>query len=386
MKSVCVVTSTRADFGLFSPLLKQLYQDPQLDVHLVATGAHLSTAQGMTVSEIEQGGFPIAARIPILETGDDAVSESRTMANALCGFADYFTRFRPDMLIVLGDRYEIEAICCAAVNACIPIAHLCGGETTEGAIDECYRHAITKMSYLHFTSCEAYRRRVIRLGEAPDRVYNVGSLSIDNFAHDPGSTMAELEAFVKMTLRRYAVVTFHPVTLEQDAVKRQLHALIAAMRAFPDMQYVITKANADAGGETVNRIWAEAVRQEPLWRLTPSLGMHRYVTALRRACCMIGNSSSGIMEAPAAGIPTVNIGDRQKGRIQADSIINCAPDRDAIASAIALALSRAAAASDNHSDSPFGDGHAAERIAGCITQRLGKDIDLKKSFYDGTEN
>ena len=286
---------------------------------------------------------------------------------------------------MLGDRYEIFAVAAAAAMLGIPIAHLHGGETTEGAVDEFLRHSITKMSDLHFVSCEPYRRRVIQLGEAPERVFNVGALGVENVLHTPLLSAQELDASLGFSLHDapYAVVTFHPVTLEEHTAAGQLAELTAAMDAFPAMNFLITKANADAGGQEINMLWEQATVRHPHWHLTASLGMRRYLSALRDAKLMLGNSSSGMTEAPAMHIPTVNIGDRQKGRMRSESIIDCPPERHAIRAAIEQAMTpefrkRAAAAV-----SPFGDGRTSEKIMAELLRYLrGGPHDRKKVFYD----
>lgn len=383
--TLCVVTSTRAEFGLLLPLLRELDRDKDITLRLVVTGAHFAGSQGNTIQEIAASGIQIDECIDALLASDTEDAISKTAGLTMILFSEYFRRKPCDMLIVLGDRYEIFAVAAAAAFTRIPIAHIHGGEATEGLIDEFVRHSITKMSCLHFASCEPYRRRIIQLGESPERVFNVGALGVDNYLHEPGVSMEELSAFTGLPLasRAYAVVTFHPVTLEDASAQKQVRELIAAMDEFPQLNYIITGANADAGGEGINRIWREAVLQRENWAFVPSLGMQRYVTALRHAYMLLGNSSSGMLEAPAAGIPTVNIGDRQRGRLQADSIINCPPERRAIANAMQTALLDATRAAASAVVNPYGDGHAAERIAATIRQTLAAgDVDLKKRFYD----
>lgn len=385
MKKICVVTSTRADYGILFPLIKRLSDCSDIDLNLVATGTHLDPTFGETIHEIEGHGIPIARTVDIHISGQKQEDMSFAMANALVGFGKYFSESKPDILVVLGDRYEVAAVCCAALNAQIPIAHLHGGELTEGLIDDRYRHAITKMSYLHFTSCEAYRRRVIQLGEAPERVFNVGALGVENALHTPLLSLAELQENLSfdLTSRPYAVVTFHPVTLEQNTAERQMAELIAAMDSFPAMGFIVTKANADAGGAAINAIWDEAAKDRPNWYVTPSLGMKRYLSALKSAQMMLGNSSSGIIEAPAMQIPTVNIGDRQKGRMMAESILSCAPERSAIVSAMTRALTPEFQALAHAVSCPFGDGTTSEKITAALLRFLNSgNFSTKKQFYD----
>ena len=362
--SVCVVTGTRAEFGLLQPLLNRLNNDKKIELRLVVTGSHLSKEFGDTQNEIEQAGFLPHARIPVLTEEDSKVGMAKATAKALSAFTDYFADNRPRLLIILGDRYEIFAAAVAAAILGIPIAHIHGGETTEGAIDEFLRHSITKMSYLHFTACEEYRRRVIQLGEAPERVFNVGALGIENILHLPLLTLSELQENIGFGLddAPYCMVTFHPVTLEENTIEEQICELIRAMDLFPEMKFIITKANADAGGRTINRIWDEEAKKHTNWHVVPSLGVRRYLTALKYAKMIIGNSSSGITEAPAMHIPTVNIGDRQKGRMLTDSIICCSPQKDSIAAAMEKALSPAFKVIVENTKCPYGDGNTSEKI------------------------
>lgn len=385
MKSIAVVTSTRAEYGLLSPLIRRIQQDSALSLRLLVTGTHLSAAHGKTVREILQDGVPIAQEIPILAEGDDAQAMSQTMANALGAFSAYFAREPADMAVLLGDRYEICAVAAALANARIPIAHLGGGDTTEGALDECYRHSITKMSYLHFTACETHRKRVIQLGEDPSRVFNMGGLSVENMMGLDYLSREALSESINFDLCSYpyAVVTFHSVTLEEDMEEAQFEELLTVITARSDMRFLITKANADAGGGRINERLDDFVKTHSHCLAVPSLGMRRYLSALKHASFVMGNSSSGIVEAPFFGIPTVNIGDRQKGRLRAQSVIDCPPEADAIAQAINKAMSpefREIAARVNN---PYGDGNTSARIVETIKDFLYHgDIDLKKKFYD----
>lgn len=385
MKKICVVTSSRADFGILQPLLKKLAAEQTISLSIVATGSHLVSDLGYTYQEIEQSGFAIEEKIDIHLQGDLPADMSRSMGRALILFADYFEKIMPDLLIVLGDRYEIAAVCCAALNQRIPIAHLHGGEITEGAIDDCYRHAISKMSSLHFTSCEEYRKRVIQMGEPPGRVFNVGALGVENILHASLLTLEELEKSTGFVLseKPFAVVTFHPVTMEDNTGAQQLGELTAALDEFPDMRFIITKANVDAGGQEINRLWEGYAGKHGNCYFTASLGMQRYLSALKYSSMVIGNSSSGILEGPASKIPTVNIGDRQKGRIMADSIINCQTDKKEIVNAIKTALTSDFQNLAKNVVNPYGDGHTSEKIVAILKEFLLSDrIDLKKKFYD----
>ena len=381
---VCVVSGTRADYGLLRPLLIRLRDCPEIELTIAATGSHLSAAFGGTGVELTRDGFAYDS-VPFPLDDDSKAGMARATGAALSAFADYFSAHRPDLLVVLGDRYEIFAVSAAAAMLGIPIAHLHGGETTEGAVDEFLRHSITKMSYLHFVSCEAYRRRVIQLGEAPERVFNVGALSTENCLRTPLLSVEELSESLQfdLTAGPYSVVTFHPVTLEDNTAERQLHELIAAMDAFPAMSYIVTLANADAGGRAINAIWQAEGASRKNWLVVPSLGMRRYLSALKGAEMMLGNSSSGITEAPAMHIPTVNIGDRQKGRMRAESVIDCPPERAAITATMKTAMTPEFKAIAANTESPFGDGRTSEKILSELLRFLrSAPHNTKKTFYD----
>ena len=383
---ICVLTTTRADYGLLRPLLFALAADDSLELRLAVTGTHLSAAFGMTVGEIEADGFSIGVRVPIFQGKMDSPSDiSRVMGEAVGRFGAYFQAHRPDLLIVLGDRYETFAVCTAALNACVPIAHLSGGETTEGAMDECFRHCITKMSYLHFTAAEAYRKRVIQLGEDPGRVFCVGELGVENALHEKLLSPEELEASLEFPplCRPYVVTTFHPVTLEPGSAERQLEELLAAISERNDLHFLITKSNADIGGQGINEKLDDFAKQVPNCCVAASLGMRRYLSALKYAFCVLGNSSSGLVEAPSFGIPTVNIGNRQRGRLQAESVINCRPEKTDILRALNLAGSPEFRKTAAKAVNPYGDGNASGRIHEIIKRTmLSGPIDLRKRFYD----
>lgn len=300
-------------------------------------------------------------------------------------FADYFSAHRPDLLVVLGDRYEILAAAIAAHFSGIPIAHISGGDVTEGAVDDAIRHSVTKMSTLHFPGCEQSRQRIIQMGEHPERVFNVGEPGVENCLHTSLLSVEELSESLQfdLTAGPYSVVTFHPVTLEDNTAERQLHELIAAMDAFPAMSYIVTLANADAGGRAINAIWQSEGASRKNWLVVPSLGMRRYLSALKGAEMALGNSSSGIVEAPAMHIPTVNIGDRQKGRMRAESVIDCPPEREAITAAMKKAMTPEFKAIAANTVSPFGDGRTSEKILSELLRFLrGAPHNTKKTFYD----
>jgi GDP/UDP-N,N'-diacetylbacillosamine 2-epimerase (hydrolysing) len=361
-------------------------EDDTFDLRIAVSGTHLSQAFGMTVHEIEMDGFPIDCRIPILlEENNTPEVTSRVMARALEGFGAYFENRRPELLIVLGDRFEAFAVCAAAVNSQIPIAHLHGGEATEGVLDECFRHAITKMSYIHFTSTEIYRKRVIQLGEAPDRVFNVGAMGVENALHVKRIPLDQIERDLGFPLSQlpYVVVTYHPITLELGTGDQQIENLLAAMDTRRDLNFLITKSNADMGGQRINERLEVFAFMHKNCCVVNSLGMQRYMSVLASAVCVLGNSSSGIIEVPSFGIPTINIGDRQRGRVQAESVINCLPVKEDILRALEMAQSQEFRARAASAVNPYGDGKTSKRICEIIKNILyAGTIDLKKGFYD----
>jgi GDP/UDP-N,N'-diacetylbacillosamine 2-epimerase (hydrolysing) len=382
MKKVCVLTATRAEYGLLKNIIIKMNSDPEIDLRVAVTGMHLSPEFGLTYKVIEEDGIAIDKKIEIILSSDNSVSITKSMGLALISFAEYFSESKPDLLVVLGDRYETLAVCIAAMNERIPIAHLYGGEITEGAIDECIRHSITKMSYLHFTSTLEYRNRVIQLGEEPERVFNVGAMGVENSLNIPLMSKEELEKSISFKLDRpYAVVTFHPVTLETNSAEKQTEELLSACDRYPDMKFVFTKANSDAGGRSINQMLDEYAADKENAVVFQSLGMERYLSALKYSTMVIGNSSSGLVEAPSFHVPTVNIGDRQKGRLQADTIINCEAEESQIAEAIKKAL--LVRHKSEIVTNPYGDGKTSDRILLVIKEFLEKDnISLKKKFFD----
>lgn len=384
MKTISVLTATRAEYGLLKPIIKKLIKVDDLDVRVVTTGAHLSPEFGLTYKEIEKDGIEIDKKIEILLSADTPSAISKSMGLAMISFADYFDELKPDMLVVLGDRYETLAVCCTAMNQRIPIAHLYGGETTEGAVDEYIRHAITKLSYLHFISTEEYRRRVIQLGEQPDRAFCVGAIGIENILNEKLMSKNQLEESIDFKLDRpYAVVTFHPVTLENNNSAEQFLALLDAFSNHKDMKFIFSKANADANGRVINQMIDKFVNDNENAVAFTSLGMLRYLSSLKYCSMVIGNSSSGLVEAPSFGIPTINIGDRQKGRLQADSVINCKPVKEEILKSIALASTDEFKNQAKITVNPYGDGKTSGKIVSVIKDFLLNDkIDLKKKFYD----
>lgn len=383
MKKIAVLTATRAEYGLLKNLIIALKREPWLKVEVLVTGAHLSPEHGLTYHEIENDGICIAKKIEILMNSDTSASISKSMGLAMIGFAEYFEESRPDVLLVLGDRYEALAVCCAAMNARIPIFHLHGGEITEGAIDEAVRHSITKMSYLHFTSTEEYRHRVIQLGENPKRVFCVGALGVENVLREEKMSRKELAESIGFELSKpYGVVTFHPVTLEGDTEK-QCKEILRAIEELDEYQFIITGANADCGGNATNKMLMEFAKNHKNIIFIMSLGLKRYLSALQYASFVMGNSSSGLLEAPSFRIPTINVGSRQRGRIKADSVLDCSTNAKEIVKAVRYVVSGEFQRRVQSTVNPYGDGHTVEKILN-ITRSflLNEDIDLKKKFFD----
>ena len=384
MKKIVFVTSTRAEYGLLKPLMSAFMADLYYDTRIAVTGMHLSPEFGMTVKEIEADKIPIDRRIEIVISSDTPVAISKCMGLAMISFAEYFDYCKPDALIILGDRYEILSVCCAAMNARIPIFHLYGGEATEGLIDEAVRHSITKISYLHFTSTEIYRKRVIQMGESPDRVFNVGAMGIENALNVKTMTKNELSENIGFDLgEKYAIGTFHPVTLDNFTAEKQIRELLAALDNHKEIKFLFTKANADTDGRIINKLIEEYVKVHDNAFLVDSLGMKRYLSALKYAEFVIGNSSSGLVEVPSFHIPTINIGDRQRGRIFGDTVINCEPDKNSIENAIKKALNQEFREKIRNSKNPYGDGRTSEKIMKIVKNFfMNNKIDIKKKFYD----
>ena len=380
-RNICVVTGTRAEYGLLSLLMHKIAAAPEFNLQIVATGTHLEPAFGSTYRQIEADGFTIDRQVYIQLTSDTAAGVANSTGMALAGIAAAYAELKPDVVLLLGDRYEIFAAAAAASLSRIPIAHIHGGETTEGAVDEAFRHAISKMSYWHFTATEAYRKRVIQLGEHPGRVYNVGGMGVDVIKNTALLSRVELEVSFAFALDDFAIVTFHPETLGNVAAGEQFSRLLEALDAFPELKLVFSYANADADGAVINRMIDEYSQRDPARSIAfKSMGQRRYLSALSLARVVIGNSSSGLLEAPTFKVPTVNIGDRQRGRIKADSVIDCKAETDAITTALRQALSadfkRVLATTEN----PYGSGGASDKIVDIIKSCSGGE--LKKTFFD----
>lgn len=385
MKRIGIMTGTRAEYGLLKPLMQEINKDNDLELYLIVSGMHLSPEFGMTYKEIEEDGFQINAKVEMLLSSDSPVGISKSIGLGIIGFADEFQRADLDMLILLGDRYEaLSAAICAMVMR-IPIAHLHGGELTEGAIDEGIRHSITKMSYLHFTSTEEYRRRVIQLGENPERVFCVGAIGVENIKKINLMTKEELERSIHFEIdENTVIVTYHPVTLENNTVEEQFLNLLKVLDRNPKIRMIFTKANADTNGRIVNELIDKYAAQNSERACAfMSLGQKRYLSALKYCRIVIGNSSSGIIEAPSFGKPIINIGDRQKGRICADSVINCGYTQQEIQQAMETALTKEFENKASNCRNPYEKKNTAANIISVIKDYLLNDkIKLKKGFYD----
>ena len=385
MKRIGIMTGTRAEYGLLKPLMQEINKDNDLELYLIVSGMHLSPEFGMTYKEIEEDGFEINAKVEMLLSSDSPAGISKSIGLGVIGFADEFQRADLDMLILLGDRYEaLSAAICAMVMR-IPIAHLHGGELTEGAIDEGIRHSITKMSYLHFTSTEQYRNRVIQLGENPERVFYVGALGVENIKKINLMTKEELERSIHFEIdENTVIVTYHPVTLENNTVEEQFLNLLEVLDRNPKIRMIFTKANADTNGRIVNELIDKYAAQNSERACAfMSLGQKRYLSALKYCRIVIGNSSSGIIEAPSFGKPIINIGDRQKGRICADSVINCGYTQQEIQQAMETALTEEFENKARNCRNPYEKENTAANIISVIKDYLLNDkIKLKKGFYD----
>lgn len=382
MKKIAVITATRAEYGLLSPVIKELRKNENSNLHidLIVTGTHLSESYGMTINEIDDR---IDYKISISVKSETETDISANQAEVLVKFTKHFLCEKYSAVILLGDRYETLAIAIAAGNTRTPIFHLCGGDTTEGAIDEWIRHSITKISYLHFVTNEESEKRVIQLGEDPSRVFNFGSTSIDNIFSIADMTKKEALESIRMNDCNYVLCTYHPVTMEGNSVDKQISDFLEAIKSFSDLQFIVTKSNADQGGARINELLDEAENKIENLHVFTSLGVRRYLSLMRYAKFVLGNSSSGIIEAPAFRIPTVNIGDRQKGRLQSKSIVNCGRSANQIIEAINIALDDTQRIICQKVGSQYGDGHAAERIVKKALEVIEtQSINLKKVFFD----
>jgi len=382
MRKICVVTGTRAEYGLLRWVMDGIRQSPELHLQLLVTGMHLSPEFGMTVDTIEGDGFTINRKVEMLLSSDTAVGVTKSMGLGMIGFADAFAELEPDLLLVLGDRYEIFAAAASAMIAQIPIAHLHGGETTEGAFDEAIRHNITKMSHLHFVAAEEYRRRVIQLGEQPEYVVTVGGLGVDNVRRLKLLGRDELEAALKFKLaKRSLLITYHPVTLERCSSVRQLEELLVALAELKDTSLIFTMPNADTEGRALTRTIEAFCAQHPKARAYTSLGQLLYMSCIQHVDGVVGNSSSGLTEVPSFKKGTINVGDRQRGRLKAISIIDCEPELNSIRKALEHLFSTEFQAKLSTVVNPYGNGCASKAILRRLESQSLENL-LKKKFYD----
>lgn len=383
MKKICVVTGTRAEYGLLRPVIKRIEEDKDLELVLVATGMHLSPEFGLTYKEIEKDGFRIAARNEMLLSADTPSSIAKSIGLGIIGFADILSDCNLDLVVLLGDRFEMLAAASVALVNRIPIAHIHGGELTEGAIDDAIRHSLTKMSSLHFVSTEEYRKRVIQMGEQPKNVFCVGSLGVESIKNLQLLKKAELEKIIDYHFNKTTIlVTFHPVTLEQNTSEMQMKELLDALNDF-EVNIIFTKANADTDGRIINQMIDEYVddHKENSAAYT-SLGQLNYLSALQYCTAVVGNSSSGILEAPSFGIPTVNIGKRQKGRIMTESVICCGSTKKEICQALKKALSTEFSKRCQFSINPYEKEDTSKNIISEIKEYLSSNTDIEKEFYN----
>ena len=381
MRKICVVTGSRAEYGILRGLMKAIKNDPDLTLQVIATNQHLSMLQGETYKEIEHDGFTIDYKVFMADDDapDNANNTAKSISRGVSGFADAFDALKPDLLLILGDRYEMLAVASTALIYKIPIAHLHGGEITEGAFDDAIRHAITKMSHLHFTSTEVYRKRVIQLGEQPDRVFNVGALGVENVMKNDFMTKEELEHSLNFRMTdKCFLCTYHPVTLSNMSSETQVLNLLQALDDYKVYHIIFTYSNSDTNSQIIIKRIREYVDQNQVrCMFIPSLGQRRYFSALKYVKAVLGNSSSGIIEVPSFGIPTVDIGDRQKGRIAANSVMHCGYSTEEIKEC----LEKVIAYKSNKIDNPY----YKEGTCGAILKVIKTyplDNIVQKHFYD----
>ena len=382
MKKICVVTGTRAEYGLLYWLMKEISDDADLCLQIIVTGMHLSPEFGLTYKEIEKE-FRIDKKIEMLLSSDTAIGVSKSMGLAQISFSEAYEEMKPDILVVLGDRYEIFSAVAASMISRIPVAHIHGGEATEGLIDESIRHSITKMSHLHFTATEQYMKRVIQLGENPQRVFNVGGMGIDNINKLDLLTKKEFEKSIGSNLnKKNIIVTFHPVTLEKTTAKKQFQELLYALDELHETNVIFTKANSDVDGRVINEMIDEYVALNPVSSIAfKSLGQVRYLSALKYVDVVVGNSSSGLIEAPSFKVGVINIGDRQKGRVKATCVIDCEPTKEKIVKAFLKVYSSEFKKTISNTVNPYGAGGASTKVKDTLKNTDTTNI-LKKIFYD----
>lgn len=381
LKKIAVITGTRAEFGLLKPLIGQIEKSNQFQLQLIATAMHLAPEFGYTISEIESSGFKVDKKVECLLSSDTAVGVTKSMGLALIGFADALNDLSPDLVIILGDRSEMLAAASAAMVANIPIAHIHGGETTEGAYDESIRHAITKMSYYHFAATETYRQRIIQLGENPERVFNVGAIGLDSIKLLELLSKSEFEKSIDFQLgEKNILITYHPVTLENNSAQEQFKAILDALKSLKNTHLIFTHANSDKNGRIINQMIEKFVAEHSDISVSfKSMGQLRYLSALKHVDFVLGNSSSGIVEVPYFNIPTINIGDRQKGRVMAESVIYTNPKEAEIKAAILKAVNPDFNIEIQNQKQLYGEGNSVKKIMEVLSQFQTQN--LKKSFY-----
>ena len=382
MRKICIITGTRAEYGLLRWVLQGIKDDPELGLQIIATGMHLSPEFGLTYQAIERDGFQIDRKVEMLTSSDTPVGIAKSMGLGLIGFADALNELKPDLIVVLGDRFEVFSAVSAALVARIPLAHIHGGESTQGAFDDALRHSITKMSHLHFVAAEAYRQRVIQLGESPERVFLVGGLAMDNLERLEILGKEELECMLDLKFEKKSLlITFHPATLEQGAAANQMEELLAALDQLGDTQLIFTMPNCDTESRILIKMIERFVGQNPNAHSFISLGEQRYLSCIAQVDGVVGNSSSGLLEVPSFKKGTVNIGARQEGRLMATSVINCDPDREDISRAIRRLYTKEFQEGLQSTINPYGIGGASEKIIQTLKNYPLSNL-LKKRFYD----
>lgn len=385
MKRIAVFTGTRAEYGLLHPLLKLLKKDDEVDLKLIVTGTHLSPEFGLTYKQIEEDGFNIDEKIEVLLSSDTATGVAKSVGLAVISYSDALTRLDAEMIIILGDRYEALAMAQTAMLLRIPIVHLHGGEITEGAYDDAIRHAITKLSHLHFASNEQHRKRIIQLGESPDRVFNVGAIGLDNIFNAPLMSKDELAESINFDLTKpFFLLTYHPVTLASEDPIKSFNTIITAIDSFPHYNVIVTYPNADDGGRKIIsciEAWAATAKNKERIKVVPSLGFKRYLSAVKYSSTVIGNSSSGVIEVPSLNVSSVNIGERQKGRISAPSVLHCPVDKQQIIEAIqnSIEITDELKAGTKTVKNPYGNGDTSKKIVELLKIT---SPDIQKKFFD----
>jgi GDP/UDP-N,N'-diacetylbacillosamine 2-epimerase (hydrolysing) len=381
-RKICVVTGSRADYGLLYWTLREIDASPDLDLQLIVTGMHLSNEFGSTIEKIEDDGFDISYRVDMLLSSDSAVGVTKSTGLGMVGFADAYDSLQPDIVLLLGDRFELLAAASAALFAVIPIAHIHGGEVTSGAFDDAIRHSITKMAHLHFTSTKQYQNRVIQLGENPANVFNVGAPGIDHIHRLKLLERKELEEKLGLTLGSSSLlITFHPATLEPGTARRDFKVLLRALDQLENVSLVFTKANADTEGRSINEMIDGYVESRSNAIAHTSLGQLLYLSTMKEVQGVVGNSSSGIIEAPSLKVGTLNIGDRQTGRVRAGSVIDCPPTYERICTALELLLSPEFQIGLSDVVNPHGGGDVSEQIVDVLKTVIPSDL-IKKRFHD----